>query len=54
MKNKFIRFLIFMVIWVTGCTINEYFLKIDIMAWVMAYGFAVGCIAHTLPLAIVK
>jgi hypothetical protein len=43
-----IRFLIFIFIWCAGCALNEYYLEIESMSWVMAYGFTVGFIAHIL------
>ena len=41
------RFLIFIFIWCVGCALNEHYLEIESMPWVMSYGFTVGFIAYT-------
>jgi hypothetical protein len=54
MMGAIIRVLVFILIWCAGCALNEYYLKIESMAWVMSYGFAVGSIAHIATLSLTK
>ncbi len=43
-----IGFVLFIIIWISGCALNEHYFQIDSYSWLMAYGYTVGGIGHLL------
>ena len=47
-----LRFLVFVVVWVSGCALADFVLKIESTVWLMAWGFVVGTIAFEISDAV--